>query len=784
MATFPEARRALLAAVRNHPKLAAWKAQSADDLGFMVLEMWAYMRDCLSFYDKVIADELYVRTAKLASSLRMLVARLGYIPRPAVAAVATLAALGDGRRPVSLLPGVAFRSGGFAGQPPQVFELDGATTVDPSLNQFTLAPVRPGTFGEAYPETSSFLLLELGTAAVKADQLVLLRCGSFCHARRAAQVGEHTGRDGDQYTKVELDSPITLPPTEAVREARLLIPTATGGLWTEGLDVDGYPAMSTYADDILTRIVLDGLYRQIRAGDCVLLSKGGNSIRWFTVSWVYQGYCRAGPETTTTITDAQDNPTARYRVPAPQVPVTVLYLDAVFNDSTREAGGGDEQWDGSDVSDVVLYHGLISAGRVTAEAKTALGRTDPLRIAGGVTLPPGLRMPSRFLLEDRSESGLLVTGALDTETGALLLDPTVAWTDPLAAPVRLYGNVVAASRGETVRGEVLGSGDASVANQSFTLKKGPLTYVPSPAADNEQGVASTLQIRVDGIAWTEVPSFFAAREHSRVYVVRRTDEGATAVTFGDGVLGSRLPTGVDNVVADYRYGAGAASPPCGSITQLAKPQPGLRSVRNPVPAAGGSDAAAAGTMRTSAPQSALLLGRAVSIQDMEAAVAGMGGARAVQAEWRWCQGGQRPGIHVSYIGDKGLESRLSRLLRGLTDPATPITVSAATPVTRQLSLEVVVNRSYSDHAVRGAVREALFDPDSGPLAPEVMGIGRPLFRSRILGAVTSVPGAESVSKLDIDGRPFSAFLITPEAGHYFEFEREAALTSVWAVSHG
>jgi hypothetical protein len=776
MVSFSEARCALLAALRNHPELAAWKARNADDLGLMLLEMWAYICDCLSFYDKVIADELYVRTAKQASSLRKLVARLGYVPRPAVSAIATLAAVADGPRPVSLLPGVAFRSGGFAGHPPQVFELDAGATIDAALNQFTLAPVRPRTFGEAYPQESSLLLLELGTAAVKPDQLVLLRCDDIGIARvgKVVRVGEYTGRDGERYTKLEFNPAIKLPPTGEIRRASLLVPTATAGL-------------RIYASADLTRIELNGLYRQIHAGDCILLSKAGSSVRWFTVTRVHEKLRAAGPAISVEVKDQDGHVTAMYTAPAPQAPVTELRLDARIDNPAREAAGGTAQpWDMGDVSDVVVYYGLVTGGRVTAEAKTALEWTDrdQLHIAGRVRVPAGVRLPNRLLLEDKSGSGLVVTGALDAGTGELRLDPTAAWTEPLATPVRLYGNVVTASRGETVRGEVLGSGDASAPTQSFTLKKGPLTYLPSPTADNEQGVASTLRIYVDGILWTEVPSFFGAREDSRVYVVRQTDDGATVITFGDGVLGCRLPSGVDNVVAAYRYGAGAASPPCTSITQLAKPQPGLKSVRNPVAAAGGSDSAAPGTMRSFAPRSALLLGRVVSIQDMEAAAVAMGGVRAVQAEWRWCPGGQRPGIHVFYIGDPGLATRLSRLLRGLADPATPITVRAAAPVARQLSVEVVVNQSFSDVAVRTAVREALFNPESGPLAPEVMGIGRPLFRSRIFAAVRSVPGAESVSRLDLDGQPFSAFSITPEAGCYLDLEAEAEVTSVGAVSHG
>ena len=64
----------------------------------MLLEMWAYVCDLTSFYDDVLAHDSYVRTSRRRDSLRKLVDPLGYIPRPAVAALTELAAFAEGRR--------------------------------------------------------------------------------------------------------------------------------------------------------------------------------------------------------------------------------------------------------------------------------------------------------------------------------------------------------------------------------------------------------------------------------------------------------------------------------------------------------------------------------------------------------------------------------------------------------------------------------------------------------------------------------------------------------------
>jgi hypothetical protein len=73
VASFAQFRRAMLAALHHHGELAAWRARDEDDLGVMLLEMWAYVCDVLAFYDEIIAHESYVRTARRRASLRKLV---------------------------------------------------------------------------------------------------------------------------------------------------------------------------------------------------------------------------------------------------------------------------------------------------------------------------------------------------------------------------------------------------------------------------------------------------------------------------------------------------------------------------------------------------------------------------------------------------------------------------------------------------------------------------------------------------------------------------------------
>src|SRR5208282_579467 len=60
-------------------------------------------------------------------------------------------------------------------------------------------------------------------------------------------------------------------------------------------------------------------------------------------------------------------------------------------------------------------------------------------------------------------------------------------------------NVALVTHGQSVS-EIMGSGNASSPDQSFTLKQSPLTYVQAPTPT---GRHSTLQVQVNGAAWTE-----------------------------------------------------------------------------------------------------------------------------------------------------------------------------------------------------------------------------------------------------------------------------------------
>jgi hypothetical protein len=750
-ATFPEFRAAMLDAITREPALSGWRARSSDDFGIMLLEMWAYVSDVIAFYREVIGNEQYVRTARLRPSLRKMVDLLGYVPRPASAATVHLVALADGRQPVLLPARAAFRSGAFPGGALQVFELDADTTIHPLLNQWVTNRIRPASVDGILEQA----LALPATVAVQVGAILLIQVtdGSAAGAATVTSITDFPAADGIKYKQLAWSPGIALAGPAMLSNLRLSKPAQFGSLWKQAVQSGDGPVINGNV------IVLDGVYPTILPGSSIIL-QNGSELRWFRCWPVVQS--RKLPKgDDVTYTDPATNNQTTISPPFPLISVTVLTLDVDINDASRLQTN--TSWSAADAPNMVLHFGFVSAAEPTLPFSTTLKANDPITLPLPLEKPAGI-VPAPFMLEDKNGAGAEISATLDFTTGVVTLGQSSAIAQELVTPVTLYGNVIAASRGETVPAETLGTGDAAIENQSFTLKKKPLTYTPSATAGNETGVANSLQIWVGGLRWTEAPFLFGHAPDDQVYVVRQNDEGESIVTFN-----GRLQTGIP-VVASYRFGAGALAPPAGSIHQIAKAVKGLKSVRNPVAAAGGADAELAANLSTNAPKSALLLGRAISIQDMQAAAANAPGVRAAQVEWRWNDAKQRPVVQVWYIGSPAIKKTVLQLLRGLSDPTTPFSVDAATPVAAHLAISVETDPRRVAGDVAATVKSALLDTASGLLAPERIGIGATLFRSRLFQTILDTPGAMAVDGLLWNSAPFDPWGIKPGAGNYFDFE--------------
>ncbi len=306
--------------------------------------------------------------------------------------------------------------------------------------------------------------------------------------------------------------------------------------------------------------------------------------------------------------------------------------------------------------------------------------------------------------------------------------------------VRINANVVEASHGETVAGEVLGSGDGAAMHQRFTLRKPPLTYRSAVG-----GSESTLVVRVDGVAWTQVDSLYGAESGARVYTVRLDNDANASVIFGDGHSGARLPTGSENVVATYRSGIGLAGDVgAGSLTLLKTRPLGVRSVTNPLAASGGDDPEKLEDARTNAPLTVLTLDRIVSLQDYEdyaRAYPGIGKARADTVN---TPAGET--VHVTVAdagGDAVVEPLYGRLLQSIEDardPLRPVVLASYQSFVFFVTAKVLIDKAYLWADVKAALESALKDA----FGFEARSFGQPVTAAEVLEVMHGVDGVVAV----------------------------------------
>lgn len=233
-------------------------------------------------------------------------------------------------------------------------------------------------------------------------------------------------------------------------------------------------------------------------------------------------------------------------------------------------------------------------------------------------------------------------------------------------------NVGLATAGSSVS-EIMGSGSAATPNQSFNLKQTPLTYVQAVTPTGRQ---STLEVTANGVAWTEVPTLYGVGPSQQVFSVLNQAGGATTVEFGDGVEGATLPTGQNNVQANYRVGSGlAGNVAAGAITTLMDRPLGVSGVINPQAATGGQDPQSVNDIQANAPLSVLTLGRAVSITDYQNFAATYAGIAKASAIWVPSGPGRGVFLAVAAAGGAALppgNPTLSQLIASLQAYGSPL----------------------------------------------------------------------------------------------------------------
>jgi predicted phage baseplate assembly protein len=226
------------------------------------------------------------------------------------------------------------------------------------------------------------------------------------------------------------------------------------------------------------------------------------------------------------------------------------------------------------------------------------------------------------------------------------------------------------------------------------------------------GVESTLTVRVNDVEWQAQDSLYAQSASAEVYTMRIDNDGKAHVIFGDGKHGARLPTGQENVVAEYRNGIGEEGEVDADSLTLLKTRPfGIRGVANPLSASGGEDPEKLDDARTNAPLTVLTMERIVSLQDYEdyaRAFPGIGKAQAVEV-WD----GEVLRVHITVADSDGdavispLFDNLLESIQSARDPLREVILESYQPFVFFLTANVLIDDRYEWEIIKADIESEL-----------------------------------------------------------------------------
>ena len=280
-----------------------------------------------------------------------------------------------------------------------------------------------------------------------------------------------------------------------------------------------------------------------------------------------------------------------------------------------------------------------------------------------------------------------------------------------------------------------------------------MTYV---SASNPSGVDSSLKVYVNDVKWHETAGLVFAGPGDRQFATTVDNEDTVSLVFGNGINGARLPTGAENIRAEYRAGIGKPGNVRAEQISLLKTKPlGVKEVINPLRASGGADRETGDQARKNAPLAIMALDRLVSVRDYEdfsRTYAGIG--KAVAAE---LSDGRRQLVHVTIAGadDIPIETHsdlfrnLRQALLDFGDPYQPLQLAVRELMMIVLSAQIRIHKDHVWEVVVEAVRERLLDQ----FGFERRELGQGLALSAVISSIQSVRGVEFVDVEAFGGVP-------------------------------
>lgn len=770
--------------------LSAWTHREPDDPGIALLEGAAEVGDVLTFYQQLYANEAFLHTAQWRESVADLVALTGYRLAPGLGGDAVFAVAVEGGGPVTVPAGFGFKATLAGAEKPADFEATDAVTTYSALNRFHLYRPRLGAANITRGGTELELASAGGAQDIDSLESVELKAGDRVMLISDTGLFDADGGNYDPAHPQAKPEILVVKETETVLDRRIVrfegaltvsrgtsvrayridrsfrhyghaAPSkvgtvdSTSGTYTSASTNFVRPIWGDYSpgstdSDLYSALAkeelpLDTQVNDLPAGGIFICEgdmdfNGSPGTVHFVVTKTIQGMRSdtllwGGVSGSSTVVTMDAKLIANDAILDEEADIRRLsFHEAVGPELTLRAPS---RWSSGEFSDnnLMFFGTYAQAGQLAGRSLLLVddsGTVQPLRVTTEVAdlslssrddthpwlWPVTLDQPPRFLKESFAEDDPLVT---------------------------VYGNLVACTQGKSQSETVLGSGDRRQAFQTFALPKSPLTYLLDESRTPAQ--VPELAVYVDGLLWKQVDNFFNSGPKDAVYVVRQDADDNSFVQFGDGNTGARLPSGLNNVVAVYRVGTGAA----GQLEEGAKPNATgrlkpLTEVYLPAEVVGGGDPESEDNARKAAPGRMQSLGRMVGLADYEAEARALPGVLKAAARWAAPEGTPQVRLAVLVKGGAAAVTKIQDIMNGYNrcrgPRRHPIVVAQGLSQYVYLALRAGYAADRRSKDVDQAIRDALIGDDDQPglfnLARR--GFGQSVHISQILGAVQQVQG--------------------------------------------
>ena len=312
------------------------------------------------------------------------------------------------------------------------------------------------------------------------------------------------------------------------------------------------------------------------------------------------------------------------------------------------------------------------------------------------------------------------------------------------------------------------------------LSAWPLTFAaPAAAAASASAMlrwaasdalpAITLTGTLNGVSrpWTPVRDLLGSRPDDRKFVVEVESDLAATIRFGDDRSGRRPDAGTV-FTAIYRVGNGSRGNIGADALVHFVAAPGaagaITSVRNPLPAVGGTEPESLEDVRQYAPNAFRTQERAVTPADYAEVTERHPAIQQAAATLRWTGSWRTVFITADRTGGAEVDASFEQELRRFVEPyrmaGQDVEIDAPRPVPLEITLRVCVRPDHFRSDVKAALmkifsKRTLPDGRLGVFHPDNFTFGQPVYLSQIYAAAQAVDGVASVevTQFERQGRP-------------------------------